>query len=1134
MAQINCYIPIKLRIVGELNDAQLEQLGQTLVRTLQARIAFAERSLAARYNLTDWGGASESRETYDPAYADGADATYQIPSYNGGGQRVSMRLAEPAPKGVRPWIIRIAINFHATVGEFLDFVESLDPTRTLDDKVLYIDIWDQLRWVSLWLVQVNQDYTLSDLEQVLAARAMQLSKLRDNQILAYGLGTTENIRQQLIELDQDRRVAHEIPEIGKYNVQCVYGSGPDSDIYAGGWVLFASMVLPKIELVDVATPGLLIEIALKLRDLAFLVPAELFEQNYALTWAAYVQEWGDRAVTLRLQPVSVVKKVHPLSLQYLTEQMVLKDLRSAPNAPSASDSYFGRLFVLNSATIDKFPGAARSQVNMLSDETTRQLDDLAVAGDLSPNWKAAFAFVVLTIDEESLGAARYHPQARHLLPLLLAKLSGDESEYNWQLELQRFLRDTFGSDPPATRPGGGSVFEYLLVELEAHNQLSMLFDKVEASGHFELLHLLVQLAMSTRYASHQRVQQAYQRLNQRSLAGWEHTYRIKEQEIWLKHDSDQVVRKGDILAEANSIYSLVKEQKRLKEASIPKMRKALAAEGQELLKRILLGQDKTQYSDEAFALAAFNEVRNNAQKYDISNSDFETVTIERTVRLLGIETHVEAALERIYVTYEFVEREKGKPWSSAETVPNSRVTVFIGSPHGWADNPMGFELMLWFWEFNKAAVVVEYFAIGVSALAVIAVAWEVGIIAGAVELAGGWTVVGISIGISELFYAYRVIFKGEEFTWRGFFMAALDGYLTALTFRGAGLLGKGLAGKITTDSVSGAVIKWIGEKLTVGIVGGATSAALTTFSHDLLSIAMGEGGFSSFGTYVHNMTLGAALGIAIEVVGVPLLSSLGKTALAGLNEARELARLIRAEGLDAVRWSRLLEESLDSIKLRLSTIIDDVATQGFVKAMKERLSALTEELKLLPPVKESPTASGAAEDEGGLGLFGKKSPPPSGPISAELKQAYLKQLESKWFRTKLRAYARLTGKGEIAWNDLAKMVEGAEFREYASAWEAAQSVGYAGKSGDQLVMGMSKAMRKLPILGDSAMQHEIVHVYQEMVSQTISKEAAKNLPYLQLLKAEVAAQVFGSPAVILTYTGLVVVVVSGAVYVILK
>ncbi len=1089
MTQINCHLPIKLRIVGELSDAQLEQLGQTLVRTLQARLAFAERTIAARYNLVDWAGESVVREAYDPAYADLNGAAYQIPSFDGQGQRVSMRLAEPAPKGVRPWIIRKAINFHASVGEFLDFVEALVPGRTLDDKVLYIDIFGQLRWVSLWLVQVNQDYTLADLEEVLFTRAMQLSKVRDNQIMAYGLGTTETIRQQLIDLDADNRVRNEIPEMIRRNAGRINGSGPYSDIYAGGWVLFASMVLPKITLIDVATPGLPLQVALKLRDLDFLVPASLFEQNFGLAWADYVQEWGNSAVTLRLQPVTVAKKVHQLALQYLTEQMVLQALRNERGAPAASDTYFGRLFVLNRAALNKFPPAARGQVDGLTDEATRRLDELAVAGDLSPNWKAVFAAVVLTVDAESLGAARYHPEARRLLPLLLAKLSGDASDSDWHRDLLRFLRDNFGANPPTTRPEGGSVFEYLLVELESHGQLNLLFDKVEASGHFGLQHLLVQLALSTSYAANARVQQAYQRLNVRYNTGWEHTYRIKEQEIWLKQDPDQVVRRGDIIAEANSIYSLFKDEKRLKEASIPKMRKALEAEGQELLKRILLGQDQKQYSDEEFALAAFNEVRKNAQKYNISNDDFETVTIERSARLLGIEVRVEEALENIYVTYEFVERVKGKPWSSAETVPNSKRTQFIGAFGGRVGE--GFEQMLWFWEYNKAAVVIQYFAIGVSVLAVIAVAWEVGIIAGAVELAGGGWAVGISIGISELFFAYRIIFKGEEFTWRGFFTAALDGYLAALTFRGAGILGRGLAGRIGTDSVTSIVIGWIGEKLTVGIVGGAATGALLTFSHDLINIATGTGGWSSASQYVEHMEDGAVFGVLIELfVGAvgPLARVTGRSALETGTEAIQAIREGRLSGL---RWMIEATEALGNMRRGLANALENGSVENVVNAFRERITRITQgvsneyRLAIFRRVLDLNPATLTRESLDGLERLLSSS---RGELSNESVLALLNNLNTSQLRNLLEVMGRLESgvvKELARTNQLATLVT-TDLRAARAAFPAQEQalIGIAAKLRSQ---GLGN---RLPVI-DGVVQQPRIQGFGDWLAESAGREAPR-------------------------------------------
>jgi hypothetical protein len=49
--QVNCYIPIKLRITGRLSDSQLDGLSDTLVRALAARISFAERTIAKQQAL---------------------------------------------------------------------------------------------------------------------------------------------------------------------------------------------------------------------------------------------------------------------------------------------------------------------------------------------------------------------------------------------------------------------------------------------------------------------------------------------------------------------------------------------------------------------------------------------------------------------------------------------------------------------------------------------------------------------------------------------------------------------------------------------------------------------------------------------------------------------------------------------------------------------------------------------------------------------------------------------------------------------------------------------------------------------------------------------------------------------------
>src|SRR5262245_31867153 len=80
MREINCHIPIKLRITGRLNDTQLETLSETLVRALSARISFARRTIAAHTTRLLRGGSELVREAHDPLREDLAASEYLLPS----------------------------------------------------------------------------------------------------------------------------------------------------------------------------------------------------------------------------------------------------------------------------------------------------------------------------------------------------------------------------------------------------------------------------------------------------------------------------------------------------------------------------------------------------------------------------------------------------------------------------------------------------------------------------------------------------------------------------------------------------------------------------------------------------------------------------------------------------------------------------------------------------------------------------------------------------------------------------------------------------------------------------------------------------------------------------------------------
>lgn len=76
---------------------------------------------------------------------------------------------------------------------------------------------------------------------------------------------------------------------------------------------------------------------------------------------------------------------------------------------------------------------------------------------------------------------------------------------------------------------------------------------------------------------------------------------------------------------------------------------------------------------------------------------------------------------------------------------------------------------------------------------------------------------------------------------------------------------------------------------------------------------------------------------------------------------------------------------------------------------------------------------------------GADAPAPSGPISDALREQFLRNAESSWFRAKANLAAALRGE-KTDWAAFMKRLESAEFREYDGLKEALRSVGYADKA----------------------------------------------------------------------------------------
>src|SRR4051812_42978722 len=88
MRQVNCYIPIKVCISGSLSAAQLDELGDALIRAIAARMEQARRTLSEHGHAPTRETAASTHEWFDPTRL--SNGRYGLPSYDEGGKAVTV------------------------------------------------------------------------------------------------------------------------------------------------------------------------------------------------------------------------------------------------------------------------------------------------------------------------------------------------------------------------------------------------------------------------------------------------------------------------------------------------------------------------------------------------------------------------------------------------------------------------------------------------------------------------------------------------------------------------------------------------------------------------------------------------------------------------------------------------------------------------------------------------------------------------------------------------------------------------------------------------------------------------------------------------------------------------------------
>ena len=160
---------------------------------------------------------------------------------------------------------------------------------------------------------------------------------------------------------------------------------------------------------------------------------------------------------------------------------------------------------------------------------------------------------------------------------------------------------------------------------------------------------------------------------------------------------------------------------------------------------------------------------------------------------------------------------------------------------------------------------------------------------------------------------------------------------------------------------------------------------------------------------------------------------------------------------------------------------------------------------------------------------GREAPPPSGPEDPNFKKAMLREARAWTFRLRVNFWSRLTGRGKFDWQEFEKRLEESEFRAFATKRESLASGGWAGLGSDgRWLFGV--AAYWVPLLGQSAMRHELFHAVQDFRTGLFSRKSG----LLACVAAEYSAHLWGGPliGVPIVYGGTLFIVV-GIVFVFL-
>ncbi|MEU7515543.1 hypothetical protein AB0B13_26600 [Streptomyces sp. NPDC042898] len=908
--EIHIRVPVRITLVGEPGPETLDALRRQLTTAVAARLARAERMLPR--SGTGLPG-DTAAEPFDAGR--GGHGGYAVPSYDGEGRPARIPVRGKAV--TKPWTVVRTVSTRMTADRFLAYVGGVLghplPLAALYEAQAGVEFP-----LEVWLVRVDAPALPEELGEELLVRAAGTARpgrpgAAARTEPAWVMTGSSAALRALHTLEPGGAVAARIPAL------------------QSGHVLFAFMTLPRIDITDVAATGPGLGFTVPVRDAGFCVDPVLFAQATGVPWERYAEEFGDEPVTVWIRPAVIRPSSGPARTPGggVREDVVFLLLDRQTGGGTRQRDPAARLFVHDG---ERFPGLP---------ETVRHHAEWPD----EPGTRVLYARAHLDLAPERLGAAIYHPVARQLVRILLTRLRAGEDAGH----VMDALLDEVGA--PHARGRLGSLFTYVLAELEREHAWDEVFDAVDGTGRFALRARLLQHCAVTPYARHPRVQRLRTALAAERAATSAHAYvpgGKGQGAILLDHQEGKRVTAGEVLAKGDEIYSRQVPGLRPRPGKAEALREHLLKERHRLAQEILTGRDTEVYDAKTFSVTSLARATKAA---GLTEDDFEKVDVTYTIRLLDVIVAERDGLPSHDIRFEIVSRTtgSGEEWQRSAGPLVEPFGEFETRLHEWGMLRSG-----------EALQVVNLIVVGAGA---IVVGWSVGIVGILIQLGGGIGPILTSIALSEVIYLLKVVFGSEHASLEGFAMAAVEGYLGAVGFRFGSGLG-GWAGPLATRGLGSRLAGKVAQKLTTGAVTGASTAALDLFARDLVDVTLHGGTGSDTQAYVEGMGWGVLIGLFFSFVGEPVLrgayqavsTRLGAT----VTKAALVAQLFAGQGVTAEQWAVASATGQQRMEQTLAGTLREAEAGAWSSTVGRRVDEVGEELAKIRPTGGRPAPEAGA------------------------------------------------------------------------------------------------------------------------------------------------------------------------------